>query len=115
MNMKQEYGQVHRNSYRNCDTTDPKTLVTGLSLGDNFLIWTVTKRRMPVCGRYCLKLRSRDNGCSYNNNPNYDGKNDYFVLQGLEELGRTELVFSIAEECRYIRIRIITTTGTVWI
>ena len=73
------------------DTTDPKTLVTGLSLGDNFLIWTVTNGVCPSA-EDIVKIEVRDMVVPTIITPNYDGKNDYFVLQGLEELGRTELV-----------------------
>jgi len=73
------------------DSTYPATTVSNLSLNENGLIWTVTNEVCPV---------SSDTVFITVNNlviptlitPNMDGRNDYFVLRGIETLGKTELI-----------------------
>jgi len=73
------------------DITDPKTVVTKLDKGENILLWAVTD---SVC------LPSQDSVIIKVNNlviptlitPNMDGKNDYFVLRGINTLGLTQLI-----------------------
>jgi gliding motility-associated-like protein len=73
------------------DPDSSETYVTGLQLGENILLWTVSNGVCPPAKDYIL--------ITVNNlviptliTPNMDGKNDYFVLRGIETLGRTELV-----------------------
>ncbi len=72
------------------DTTDTKTGVSEISIGDNRYIWSVSNGYCPL---------SHDTVLIVVNNfivptlitPNMDGRNDYFVIKGLEALGKTEL------------------------
>jgi len=73
------------------DNTDPKALISNLSQGDNFLLWTVKKGVCPEASDTVLII--------VNNiiiptliTPNMDGSNDYFIIKGLSSLGKTELL-----------------------
>ncbi len=70
---------------------DPKTLVSQLSQGDNFFMWTVTNDACEPADAI-VKIEVGDLILPTIITPNYDGKNDYFVLKGLEILGKTELL-----------------------
>jgi gliding motility-associated-like protein len=73
------------------DDKDPKTIVSDLSLGDNFLLWTVTNGVCPPSMDSVI-ITIHDLVISTLITPNMDGRNDYFVLRGLSTLGKTELV-----------------------
>ncbi len=73
------------------DSTDAKTSIKGLSIGKNILSWTVKTKVCPAVSDTVL--------IDVNNlliptliTPNWDGRNDYFVIRGLATLGKTELV-----------------------
>jgi gliding motility-associated-like protein len=72
------------------DMTDAKTKVTNLSEGDNLLLWTVTN---GVCSpsQDSVNIKVNDLVIPTLITPNMDGINDYFILRGLENLGRTSL------------------------
>ncbi len=72
------------------DANNAKTTVTNLAVGENILSWAVSN---GVCSPssdnvsitvYDLKIPTLIT-------PNYDNLNDFFVLQGLESLGKTSL------------------------
>ncbi|HKK41249.1 MAG TPA: gliding motility-associated C-terminal domain-containing protein, partial [Bacteroidales bacterium] len=72
------------------DTTYSKTTLSDISLGENSYLWTVSNGYCPVAYDTVMIL--------VNNivvptliTPNMDGRNDYFVIKGLESLGTTEL------------------------
>jgi len=69
----------------------PATTVTGLSLNENIIRWTVTN---DVCQPVADTLTITVNDLIIPTliTPNLDGKNDYFVLRGIATLGRTELL-----------------------
>jgi gliding motility-associated-like protein len=72
------------------NTTAPSTQVNGLALGDNVFSWTVTNGACyPVTDNVTVKVNNLVIPTLIT--PNLDGANDYFVLQGLQTLGRTEL------------------------
>ena len=73
------------------DNTDPKALISNLSVGDNILLWTVKRGVCPAVSDTVVII--------VNNiiiptliTPNMDGRNDYFVIKGLSSLGKTELL-----------------------
>jgi gliding motility-associated-like protein len=74
------------------NATAPSTAVNGLALGENVFSWSVTNGACDPVVDYVVVM--------VNNliiptliTPNQDGRNDFFVLRGLEEtLGRTELM-----------------------
>jgi gliding motility-associated-like protein len=72
------------------DTTYSKTSVTGLSLERNEFKWTVSNGVCPVISDTVLIL-VHDLVIPTLITPNMDGRNDYFVLRGIETLGKTEL------------------------
>jgi gliding motility-associated-like protein len=73
------------------DTTNPKSYVSNLSTGNNILLWIVSKGACPadtgqvdiIVGDITVPTLITPNGDSYN---------EYFVIRGLEALGKTELV-----------------------
>jgi len=73
------------------DSTNPKTFVSGLSQGDNILLWTIKNGVCPVVFD-TVKIVVHNLVVPTLITPNMDGRNDYFVLKGLETLGKTELV-----------------------
>jgi gliding motility-associated-like protein len=69
----------------------PATAVNGLALGDNVFRWSVTNGVcLPVTDDVMIKVS--DLIIPTLITPNGDGRNDYFVLRGIETLGKTELV-----------------------
>jgi gliding motility-associated-like protein len=69
----------------------PTTDVNGLGLGDNVFEWAVTNGVCPpVVDMVIIKVN--DLLIPTLITPNGDGRNDYFVLRGIETLGTTELV-----------------------
>ena len=68
----------------------PSTQVNGLTVGDNVFSWTVTNGACyPVTDYVTVKVENLIIPTLIT--PNQDGANDYFVLRGLQTLGRTEL------------------------
>ncbi len=72
------------------NSTAPSTAVSGLSVGENVFSWTVTNGACePVSDLILIQVNNLIIPTLIT--PNLDGANDYFVLRGLETLGRTEL------------------------
>jgi gliding motility-associated-like protein len=72
------------------DTDDPITLVSGLSSGDNIFLWTVKSGVCPLVSD-SVSIIVQNLVIPTLITPNMDGRNDYFVLNGLTSLGKTEL------------------------
>ncbi len=68
-----------------------KTKVSELALGRNEFTWTVTN---GVCPSVSDKVVIQVNDLIIPSliTPNMDGNNDYLIVQGIENLGRTELI-----------------------
>jgi gliding motility-associated-like protein len=73
------------------DEKDPKTVASDLSKGDNQLLWTVKKGVCPTVAD-TVNIIVMDIIIPSLITPNMDGRNDFFVLMGLTNLGKTELV-----------------------
>jgi gliding motility-associated-like protein len=73
------------------DASYPKTSISGLSLGMNKFLWTVTNKVCPSSSD-TVNIFVSDFFIPTLITPNLDGKNDNFVLKGLSTLGKTELV-----------------------
>jgi gliding motility-associated-like protein len=73
------------------DITDPKTTVTNLTEGENILLWAVTNGVCPS-SQDSVIITINDLVIPTMITPNMDGKNDYFVLRGINTLGKTHLV-----------------------
>jgi gliding motility-associated-like protein len=73
------------------DEKDPKTVASDLSKGDNQLLWSV---KNGVCHTVSdtVKIVVTDLVIPSLITPNMDGRNDFFVIRGLTQLGKTELV-----------------------
>jgi gliding motility-associated-like protein len=76
-------GEVH-------DSTDTKTSVINLSTGENIFQWTVTNKVCPP-SKDTVNIIVHDFKIPTLITPNMDGKNDFFVLNGIETLGKTDL------------------------
>ena len=73
------------------NATSAITNVNGLSLGRNEFVWTITNGVCtPVSDNVVVTVN--DLVIPTLITPNGDGKNDYFVIKGIESLGRTELL-----------------------
>ena len=72
------------------DSTYTKTSVSDLSVGKNFLLWTVTN---GVCSASSdtVMIFVQDLLIPTLITPNMDGKNDYLVIKGSDALGKMEL------------------------
>jgi gliding motility-associated-like protein len=79
------YGSGHLS-----DVSDPKASVNELAIGKNILVWTVTNGLCPESTDY-MAIIVHDLVIPTLITPDMDGKNDYFILRGLETLGKTEL------------------------
>jgi gliding motility-associated-like protein len=73
------------------DSTLATTTVSGLSLGENIFLWTVTNRVCPASFDTVL-INVHDKVVPTLITPNMDGKNDYFILKGSDTEGRMELL-----------------------
>lgn len=73
------------------DTTSAATVVSGFSTGKNVLLWTVSN---GICqsSNALLTIIVHDLVIPTLITPNMDGRNDNFILRGIETLGKTELV-----------------------
>jgi gliding motility-associated-like protein len=72
------------------DTTDPTSYVSKLEQGDNLFVWYVNNGACPVVSD-TVKIKAGEIVIPTLITPNGDNKNEYFVIQGLESLGKTEL------------------------
>lgn len=72
------------------DINNNGTGVTGLSLGENQLVWSVSN---AACSESSDTVVITVNELIVPTmiTPNLDGKNDFFIIKGLESLGRTDL------------------------
>ncbi|HEY5470591.1 MAG TPA: gliding motility-associated C-terminal domain-containing protein [Bacteroidales bacterium] len=73
------------------DSTRALTDITDLSIGENIILWRVRNGVCPPSDDY-LSITVNNLVIPTLITPNMDGKNDYFVLRGIETLGKTELV-----------------------
>ena len=73
------------------DSSSPLASIYGLSLGENIFLWTVSNGICPSSNDQLI-ITVHDLVIPTLITPNMDGKNDYFVLRGIETLGKTELV-----------------------
>jgi gliding motility-associated-like protein len=73
------------------DKNNNITNVTDLSLGDNNILWRVTN---GVCAESSDTVLVKINEMNIPTliTPNLDGRNDFFIILGLESLGKTELI-----------------------
>lgn len=73
------------------DASDARTTVNNLALGENVLLWTVSN---GVCLPATDQMTVTVNDLLVPTliTPDMNGKNDYFVLAGIESLGRTVLL-----------------------
>ena len=85
------YGGLKRAAGDIADTTDPTSSVSKLAQGDNLLVWYVTNGACPVVSD-SVRIKAGEIVIPTLITPNGDSKNEYFVIQGLESLGQTELV-----------------------
>lgn len=72
------------------DKNSNKTSVTELSMGENEFLWSVTNG-LCVASTDTVRIKINDLIIPTLITPNLDGNNDYFVIRGLESLGRTVL------------------------
>jgi gliding motility-associated-like protein len=71
--------------------TNPKSMVSNLSNGENVLSWIVTNSVCPAdTDKVIIKVGELVIPTLLT--PNGDSRNEYFVLRGIESLGRTELI-----------------------
>lgn len=73
------------------DIHSPTSRVTQLSIEKNSFIWTVTNGICPVSSD-TVNITVHTLIIPTLITPNLDGKNDYFVIQGIESLGKTSLI-----------------------
>jgi len=73
------------------NASDPESAVTNLSFGRNDFVWSVTNGVCPAATDNVIII-VEDLVIPSLITPDMDGKNDYFILRGLEILGKTELV-----------------------
>lgn len=73
------------------NVADPASEVSGLTVGQNVFRWTVTNSVCPLASDD-VTLIVNDLLVPTLITPNLDGRNDYFVINGLESLGSTDLV-----------------------
>jgi gliding motility-associated-like protein len=73
------------------DETYARTRVSDLSIGDNIFLWTVTDGICPSSYDSVI-ITAHDLTPPSLITPNMDGKNDYFILQGIIILDKTELL-----------------------
>jgi gliding motility-associated-like protein len=73
------------------DKNNPNTSVSMLSLNENIFLWKVTNGACPE-SYDTVMITVRDLDIQTLITPNMDGKNDYFIIKGLNASGKTELV-----------------------
>ena len=72
------------------DQNDPATTVSSLGIGENVLLWSVSNGVCPPTPDFMI-INVLDLIIPSLITPDMDGLNDYFVLTGIEALGRVEL------------------------
>lgn len=72
------------------DSTYARTAVKGLSVGDNKLLWTVKNGVCPS-SKDSVTITVHNLLIPTLITPNGDSKNEYFIIKGIEALGKTEL------------------------
>jgi gliding motility-associated-like protein len=72
------------------DKNNPVTEVSGLSLGINSMLWSVSNGACPEVSD-TVTITINDLIVPSLITPNMDGKNDYFILKGLQSLEKTSL------------------------
>jgi gliding motility-associated-like protein len=72
------------------DVDDPESEITDLDIGESNFIWTVTNSVCPVASD-TVNIVVRDLLIPTLITPNQDGKNDLFIIRGIETLGKTSL------------------------
>jgi len=72
------------------DINDPEAKITKMDIGKSIWIWTVSNGVCPVASD-TVYIEIRDLLIPTLITPNQDGKNDLFVIKGIETLGRTSL------------------------
>jgi gliding motility-associated-like protein len=72
------------------DVTDPRSAVSNLSSGENILSWIITNGVCPA-DTDRVSIYAGELVIPTLITPNGDSKNEYFVIKGIETLGRTEL------------------------
>ena len=70
---------------------NPKTHVNNLSLGKNRILWTVSNGACPSVFD-TVNITVNNLKIPTLITPNLDGKNDFFVIRGIETLGNCELI-----------------------
>jgi gliding motility-associated-like protein len=73
------------------DIADANAVITNLALGENELLWSVTNGACPPALDY-LMITVNDLLVPTLITPDMNGKNDYFVLQGIGSLGKTGIM-----------------------
>lgn len=73
------------------DENNPSSRVSKLSIDDNIFLWTVTNGACPAATD-TITIFVNDLIIPTLITPNLDGKNDFFLIMGIETLGKTELV-----------------------
>ncbi len=73
------------------DAGDAKSTISELAIGKNILLWSVTNGVCPAAEDY-VALTVQDLLIPTLITPDMNGKNDFFVLEGLESLGKTSLI-----------------------
>ncbi len=73
------------------DHNDPKTTVSDLSVGENILLWSVSNSVCPPVQDY-VTINVLNLIVPSLITPDMNGLNDFFLLQGIEALGRVELI-----------------------
>ena len=73
------------------DASDAKSTISELAIGKNILLWSVTNGVCPAAEDY-VALTVQDLLIPTLITPDMNGKNDFFILEGLESLGKTSLI-----------------------
>ena len=73
------------------DQNDPKTTVSNLGIGENILLWSVSNIVCPPALDY-VTINVRNVVVPTLITPDMDGLNDFFVLPGIEILGKVEMI-----------------------
>ncbi|HOU02183.1 MAG TPA: gliding motility-associated C-terminal domain-containing protein [Bacteroidales bacterium] len=73
------------------DENEAKTFIEKLALGENVFMWRVDNRVCPPAEDYIV-ITVNDLVIPTLIIPDMDGKNDYFILEGIESLGQTQIV-----------------------
>ena len=91
--------------------TDPHTSVSDLSVGKNMLYWIVTNN---VCPADTGKVTILVGGLLIPTliTPNGDSKNEYFVIEGIESIGNSELIIFDRRGKMLFKAKIMTINGT---